>query len=187
MNICIYGASSNEISQCYTKEAFDLGCILASHGHNLVFGGGDGGLMGAVARGVFSKNGKITGIAPAFFSVDGILYPGCTEMILTDTMRSRKQKMEEISDAFAVLPGGIGTLEEFFEIFTLKQLGRHNKPIAVLNKDGYYDEMISMLCKIVSEKFMHRKCMNLFRVFGNASDVIDYLESYIPENLNFYK
>lgn len=187
MNICIYGASSDEIDRTYIDDAFALGSELAKRGHSLVFGGGDKGLMGAAARGVSSAGGKITGVAPAFFDVDGVLYPHCTEMILTDTMRSRKQKMEELSDAFVMLPGGIGTFEEFFEIFTSKQLGRHTKAIAVLNTGGYYNAMTEMLSHTVSERFMKAECMELFRMFDNAADIVVYIERYVSNEAKFYK
>ena len=138
MKICVYGASSNEIANGYLTHGKEMGIAMARHGHDLVFGGGNTGLMGAVARGVHCAGGKVIGVAPRFFNVDGILYPDCNEIIYTDTMRQRKEKMEQLSDAFLITPGGIGTLDEFFEIFTLRQLGRHRKPIALLNTNGYY-------------------------------------------------
>ena len=120
MNICIYGASSELIDAKYMEETEKLSRVLASNGYGLVFGGGAQGLMGAAARGFKAMNGEIIGIAPTFFmNVDGILYDQCTQFIYTETMRERKQLMEEHADAFLVTPGGIGTFEEFFEILTL--------------------------------------------------------------------
>ena len=109
MNICIYGASSNIIDDVYIKDGESLGSIIAKRGHGIVYGGGAEGMIGAVARGVSQENGSIIGIAPSFFKVDGVLYDKCTEFIYTDTMRNRKEKMELLSDAFLVTPGGIGT------------------------------------------------------------------------------
>ena len=109
----------------------------------LVFGGGAQGMMGAAARGVRDGGGSIIGVAPDFFDVDGVLFPDCTEFIYTKTMRERKQILEDSSDAFIITPGGFGTLDEFFEILTLKQLERHNKAIVVLNVAGYYDNISS--------------------------------------------
>lgn len=110
--------------------------------------------MGAAARGMSSVGGRgIIGVAPRFFDEPGILYEGCTEMIFTETMSERKKAMEDMSEAFVTLPGGIGTFEEFFEALTLKQLGRHAKAMAVLNTLGYYDSMESMLQKAVDERF----------------------------------
>ena len=139
MNVCLYGASSNEIDKKYIAATEALGEALAKAGHGLVYGAGGCGLMGAAARGMTRCGGHIVGVAPEFLNVDGILYEHCDELVLTETMRQRKQIMEERSDAFLVTPGGIGTYEEFFEIYTLKQLGRHQKPIILYNIDGFFD------------------------------------------------
>ena len=178
MNICVYGASSNDIRREYIETVETLGREMARRGHALVFGGGAQGLMGAVVRGVTEGGGKSVGVAPTFFQVDGVLYEHCTEFIPTETMRQRKEIMEQRAEAFVMTPGGIGTFEEFFEILTLKQLGRHNKPIAVLNLCGYFDPMIEMLRTTVSEGFMREACLHLFGVFARPEELLDYLESY---------
>lgn len=177
MNICVYGASSAKLKEEYIKAGEELGRLLALRGHTLVFGGGASGLMGAVARGVSEKGGKIIGVAPSFFNVDGILFDHCTEFIYTETMRQRKEKMEQLSDAFIMTPGGIGTFEEFFEILTLKQLSRHNKPIAVLNTEGYFSSLLSQLDKTVSEEFMTELSLSLFSVSDTPSGTLDAIES----------
>ncbi len=178
MNICIYGASSNAIDPFYLTQTESLGQSMARLGHSLVFGGGSTGLMGAAARGMHQYGGRILGVAPHFFNRDGILFDSCTELILTDTMRERKQKMEDLSDAFLVLPGGIGTFEEFFEILTLKQLRRHWKPIAIWNLKGYYDPLLEMLQYTVKQGFMKPACMEMFQVFTDSRPMLDYLENY---------
>ena len=175
MNICIYGASSNKLAQEYYDAAEALGALMAQQGHTLVFGGGKGGIMGAAARGAHAHGGAIIGVAPRFFDEPGILFEYCTEFIYTDTMRERKAIMEERSDAFIVLPGGIGTYEEFFEMLTLKQLGRHGKPMAMLNTRGYYDPMSAMLQNTVDEGFMGESCMGLFGVCDTPAQVLDYV------------
>lgn len=175
MNICIYGASSNKLAQEYFDAAEKLGAMMAQGGHTLIFGGGQSGLMGAVARGAHAHGGDIIGVAPRFFDEPGILYPHCTEFIYTDTMRERKAIMEEKSDAFIVLPGGIGTYEEFFEMLTLKQLGRHGKPMAMLNTRGYYAPMSAMLQHTVDEGFMSAGCMELFGVCDTPDQVLEYI------------
>ena len=114
MNICLYGASSPEIDPVYLDAAYAFGRLLAQHGHTLVYGGGAQGVMGAAARGAYEAGGKITGIAPTFLQVDGILFDHCTEFFLTDTMAERKTAMIARADAFVMAPGGFGTLEEFF-------------------------------------------------------------------------
>ena len=181
MNICIYGASSTLIDNSYIKAGEKLGRVMSEHKHSLVFGGGASGLMGAVARGMTEVGkGKIIGIAPSFMNVDGILYEGCTDFIYSETMRERKQLMDENSDAFVVTPGGIGTFDEFFEILTLKQLGRHNKPIAILNTNGYYDHLKSFLQNCIDEKFMNPACADLIYFADEPEDIISYIENYIP-------
>lgn len=178
MKICVYGASSNAIDKSYLVSGEDLGREMAKRGHGLVFGGGAQGMMGAVARGMSEFGGEILGIAPSFFNVDGVLYEKCTNFLYTETMRQRKQLMEEHADAFVMTPGGIGTFEEFFEILTLKQLGRHNKPIAILNTGGYYDAMAQMLQTAVEQNFMKAACLKLYGIFEEPGELISYLEGY---------
>ena len=176
MKICIYGASSNEIASEYLHAGEVLGTAMARRGHDLVFGGGNTGLMGAVARGVHNGGRKVIGVAPRFFKVDGILYPKCDEIVYTDTMRQRKEKMEELSDAFLITPGGIGTLDEFFEIFTLRQLDRHRKPIAMLDPNGYYQPIVTLLGRMKEEKFLTNDCLKLIRISPNPEEILDFLE-----------
>lgn len=190
MRICIYGASSTLIDPKYIEETEILGEVLAGEGHGLVFGGGTEGLMGAAARGFARKGGEIIGIAPTFFlNVDGILYDQCTEFIYTETMRERKQLMEEKADAFIVTPGGIGTFEEFFEILTLKQLGRHTKPILIYNVMGYFDSMKAMMEDAIEKKFMKDTCRELYAFVDTPEAVIDYLQKYtVPSaETKYYK
>ena len=181
MNICVYGASSNKINPQYIKETEELGEKLAKRGHNMVFGAGTNGLMGAAARGVTKGGGKILGIVPSFFNVDGVLYDKCDETIFTETMRERKQIMEDSSDAFIMVPGGLGTFDEFFEIMTLKQLARHCKPIAIYNTLGYYDNLIKFLEHSSNEGFVRKEYVEMFKIFDNADAILDYLENYKGE------
>ncbi len=184
MQICVYGASSNAIHADYIASVEALGREMARRGHGLVFGGGAQGLMGAAVRGVTEGGGRSLGVAPTFFQVDGVLFDRCTEFIHTETMRERKQIMEDRSDAFVMTPGGIGTFEEFFEILTLKQLGRHNKPIAVLNLGGYYDDLLRMLDTAIEGGFMRPACRELYGVFSEPAALLDYLERYDPQALD---
>lgn len=183
MKFCVYGASSTTIDKSYIDDGEKLGRIMAKRGHSLVFGGGANGLMGAVARGVYSVGQtEIIGIAPSFFNVDGILYENCTEFIYPETMRERKKIMDELSDAFIVTPGGIGTFDEFFEILTLKQLRRHNKPIAILNTNGYYNHLKSFLQNGIDENFLTDECNRLFFISEDADEICDYIEHYNPDD-----
>ena len=184
MKICIYGASSNQIDKDFISAGENLGATIAECGHSVVFGGGAAGLMGAVARGAHKKSGEIIGICPSFFNVDGALFENCTEMIYTETMRERKQLLEDMSDAFIITPGGIGTFDEFFETYTLHQLGILPKPIAILNTDGYYDPLIEMLKSAVEKNFMPQANMDLFFVSSNPKKIIEYFENYCPTAAN---
>ncbi|MCI8524832.1 MAG: TIGR00730 family Rossman fold protein [Oscillospiraceae bacterium] len=179
MNICMYGAASDAVDKAYLDAAYRLGQALARRGHGLVFGGGDTGLMGAAARGVSEGGGYLLGVAPAFFQKPGVLYQHCTEFCYTDTMRARKQLMEDRSDAFIMAPGGIGTFEEFFEILTLKQLGRHEKPIAVLNTRGYYAPLLAMLQSAADQGFLAAENLSLCAVHSEPEALLDWLEAAV--------
>ena len=179
MNICVYGASSNAIDPKYIKAIELLGEKMGKRGHGLVFGGGASGAMGAAARGCLRGGSpSILGIAPSLFKVDGVLFEGCTEFIHTNTMRERKQILEDRSDAYVIAPGGIGTYDEFFEMLTLKQLGRHNKPMVIFNIDGYYDLMLAMLRQTAKEEFMNESTMDLYKVLDDVDEILDYIENY---------
>ena len=180
MKLCLYGASSNLINKKYIEATEKLGEELAKRGHTLVFGGGANGLMGAAARGVTKVGGEIIGISPKFFDVDGVLYDKCTEFIYTETMQERKHLLVTKSDGFIVMPGGPGTFDELFETLSLRQLGIHNKPIAVFNIDGYFDPLGQMLKNAFNGKFMTEEILELCPLFNNETDLLKYLE----ENAN---
>ncbi len=179
MNICVYGASSISIDKSYVEQIELLGEILAKKGHGLVFGGGKNGAMGAAARGAIRGGAKkVLGISPKFFDADGVLFENCSELIYTDTMRQRKKLLEDSSDAFIVAPGGIGTFDEFFEILTLKQLGRHNKPIVVFDVNGYYKPLEKLMQNAVDGNFMKKETMNLYFYTNDIDKVFEYIENY---------
>ncbi len=184
MNICVFGAASDKIDVKYINAVEELGEKLAKRGHNLVFGAGGSGLMGAAARGFQKGGGKIYGVIPEFFEEEGVelIFDACTELIFTETMRERKAKMEELSDAFIIVPGGIGTYEEFFEILTLKQLKRHKKPIAVYNFEGYYNDIDVSMKNAIDKKFIADNCLNLYHFSENIEEIFDYVENdHIPD------
>ncbi len=184
MNICVYGAASKAIDQCYIKDGEALGREMAKRGYGLIFGGGASGMMGAVARGVYDGKGYICGIAPKFFNVDGVLFENCNEMLRPDTMRERKKMLEDNADAFIITPGGIGTFDEFFEILTLKQLGRHNKPIAILNTNGYYNKMAEFMENAIDGRFLTKECKLLYEFVDNVNEALDYIENYNIEQMS---
>ena len=184
MRVCVYGASSDEIDVLYKNEIYKLGKMMAENKLDLVYGGGAQGLMGAVARGVQENGGDVLGVSPEFFKVDGVLFEKCSNIIYTKTMRERKQIMEEEADAFIMTPGGCGTFEEFFEILTLKQLQRHNKAIVIYNVNNYYDVLLEMLDRSVTEKFTRGATKLLYYVTDSPSDAIDYIVNYVPVEIS---
>ena len=176
MRLCLYGASSNLIDKKYIEATEKLGEEMAKRGHTLVFGGGANGLMGAAARGATKAGGEILGISPKFFDVDGVLYDKCTEFIYTETMQERKHLLVTKSDGFIVMPGGPGTFDELFETLSLRQLGIHNKPIAVFNIDGYFDPLGQMLKNAYDGIFMTKEILELCPLFDNETELLKYLE-----------
>lgn len=178
MRICVYGASSNDISPIFIEQGEKLGYEMAKRGIGLTFGGGANGMMGAVARGITQGGGHIIGVAPKFFNVDGVLYEKCDELIRPDTMRQRKQIMEDNADGFIMTPGGIGTFEEFFEILTLKQLAQLNKPIVIMNTDGYYNDMLNMMQTAVEKDFILESVKSLYVVMTDIDEILTYIENY---------
>ncbi len=179
MKICVYGSASPTIDKKYIEITEEMGKTMVQRGHSLVFGGGGNGLMGATARGVKSQGGYILGVIPTFFRNEEIeaVCDFCDKLIEPDTMRERKQIMEENCDAFIVVPGGIGTYEEFFEILTSKQLCRHNKPIAIYNQMGYYNELYATMEQAVKKNFIKPDCLELFKMSENLDELFSYIEA----------
>ncbi len=179
MRICVYGAASPTIDPEYIEKVEQMGKEMAARGHALVFGGGGNGLMGAAARGVRAAGGHIVGVIPKFFEDEQVeaVCDFCDELIKPDTMRQRKQIMEDYADAFIVVPGGIGTFEEFFEILTLKQLCRHNKPIAIYNIKGYYNEINAAMREAIKKNFIRDNCTELYEISEDLSALFRYIET----------
>ena len=176
MNITVYGAASENIHSDYKAAAEKLGREMANRGHTLVFGGGKNGLMGATARGATQGGGNIIGIAPKFFKPDGVLYEKCSEFIYTEDMRSRKALLEGKADGIIMLPGGIGTYDEFFEVFTLQTLGRINKKIAVFNIKGYFDHLHGLLTHTAEEGFMKKQVVDNLFFSESAEEILEFFE-----------
>lgn len=174
MNICLYGSGSRKTGEIYTNEVYKLGAEIAKRGHTLVFGGGNTGMMGACAKGVHDNNGKSIGIAPEWIGNFEPLCEECNEFIYVDSMDERKKKFLENSDAFIISPGGIGTLDEFFEIITLKKLKQHSKPIIVFNINHFYDTMIKMIDEMGEKGFLYKQ-EELFKIFCSIDEIFEYL------------
>lgn len=183
MRVCVYGAASPTIDPKYMELVETMGRELAKRGHSLVFGGGGNGLMGAAARGVKSAGGYILGVIPKFFDEEDVeaICDFCDELLQPDTMRQRKQLMEDNADAFIVVPGGIGTFEEFFEILTLKQLCRHNKPIALYNLMGYYDDINKVLDEAMKKNFIRDNCKELYYTTDDLEELFRYIEEPVEK------
>lgn len=176
MTICVYGAASNQIDPVFITETEKLGEEIARRDHQIIYGGGASGVMGACARGAAREGGTIIGIVPTFMDEFEIINTNCTEIIRTDTMSQRKDIMEDRADAFIIAPGGIGTFDEFFQILTLVELNRKNAPIAIYNIDGYYDDLITFMKKCTEKGFIRKRALTLFHVCSNAKETLDTIE-----------
>ena len=174
MNICLYGSGSRKIDEIYTSQAYELGCEMARRGHTLVFGGGDTGMMGACARGVHDNNGKSLGIAPEWIGDFEPLCKECSEFIYVDTMDERKAEFVKNSDSFIISPGGIGTLDEFFEIITLKKLKQHDKEIIIFNIDHFFDKMLEMIDEMGEKGFLYKQ-EDIFKTANTLEEVFKKL------------
>ena len=175
MNICLYGSGSRKIDEIYTDAAYELGRMMAQKGHTLVFGGGDTGMMGACAKGVHDNNGKSIGIAPEWIKNFEPLCEKCSEFIYVDSMDERKKKFVEYSDAFVISPGGIGTLDEFFEIITLKKLKQVNQPIIIFNIANFYDKMLEMIDDMAQKGFLYKQ-EKIFEIADTVEEIFECLE-----------
>ena len=182
MNICVYGAASPEINEAYVEKVENICTELAKRGHNLVFGAGGSGMMGAAARGFKKGGGKVIGVVPEFFKYQKVeaLYDQCDETIYTETMADRKSVMEEKADAFMIAPGGVGTLDELFQILALKQLGQMSKQILLLNIDGFYDRIQQWMEMSQQQKFLHIGCLDQY-MLSDGND-IDEIAAYLEED-----
>jgi len=180
--ICVYSSSSQSIDEVYFNAARELGSKIAKRGDTFLFGGGLTGLMGTCARAVHKNNGKVVGIIPKALNIKGVVYENCDELVETSSVRERKAKMDELSDSFIALPGGYGTLEELLEIITLKQLKYHNKPIVIINTNGFFDFLIKQFERTINENFAKKECRDLYYVTDNIDKAINYIDNYTPFN-----
>ena len=174
-SVCVYCASSSKISSVYFDATDQLGLLLAKNNINCICGAGNKGLMNSLTDSVIRNGGHVTGIIPQFMVDEGWHHQKLSEIIVTETMHERKSLMAEKSDAVIALPGGCGTLEELLEIITWRQLGLYNKPIVILNVNGYYDDLIRMLEKAISESFMREEHKKMWHVASNALEAVELL------------
>ncbi len=175
--LCVFCGSQSGANPQFRAAAQALGRDLAAHGMDLVFGGGRVGLMGALADAVLAGGGRAIGVIPEFLKDKELAHPGVTEMVIVPDMHTRKRTMFERSDAFCVLPGGVGTLEEMFEMVTWRQLHRHNKPIVVLNTEGYWTHLMDLFEQIIAEGFAHKGHDDLVTVVTKPEEVTSAIEA----------
>ncbi len=175
-SLCVYCGSKPGHDPEYAKLARQVGQWLGSNGHELVYGGGSGGLMGIVADATAEHGGRVFGVIPQALVEKELARTSCDELKVVSTMHERKHTMAERAHAFLALPGGIGTFEEFFEVWTWRQLGYHNKPIGLLNHQGFYDGLISFTEHSLHEGFMGEWQMNLIHIESNPMALLERLQ-----------
>ena len=175
--ICVYCASSTKVNQRYYDAAVELGELIAQKGMRLINGAGTMGLMRACADAVLNSGGEAVGVIPQFMVDRNWHYEDMTELIITKDIHERKRKLAKMADALIALPGGCGTFEELLEAITWKQLGIINKPIVILNTDGYYTPLIEMLEKAVREHFMREEHLRLWTVASTPEETLEQVEN----------
>ena len=186
VNICVFASSSNNLDECFYKDASELGALMGKSGMNIVYGGSRLGMMYACASKVKESGGQIIGVMPKRLYDMGYGNPeDCKEFILTTGMRERKAKMDEISEGVIALAGGFGTLEEISEMIVQKQLGYNRKPIILLNTNGFYDNLIKFFDTLIETKFAKKGTEELYYIAQTPRDAIDYIKSYNNQDLLF--
>jgi cytokinin riboside 5'-monophosphate phosphoribohydrolase len=180
LNIAVYCSSSDRIAPEFFDEARAVGKLIGTHGHTLVYGGADAGLMGAIARSVHDHGGRVYGVIPEAIHARGLAYARCEDLIVTPDMAARKLAMEDRADAFLALPGGFGTVEEIVQALNLKTLQYHTKPIVLINTLGFYDKLLHFFEHIFDEHFAKPQSRELFHVAGDAAEAFRYLDNYSP-------
>jgi len=178
--ITVFCGSSSGTEENYTEQAALLGKTLAKQNIELVYGGANVGLMGAVADGVLNNGGKAIGVLPDFLRSKEIAHKQLTELILVETMHERKTKMNDLCDGVIALPGGFGTMDELFEMLTWAQLGLHKKPIALLNIDGYFDALIVFTQTMVDKGLLKEINQQMLLVSDSIDELLDKMENYVP-------
>lgn len=180
MNICVFASSSNAVAERYFEEARNLGSLIGTAGWNLIYGGGNVGLMHACANAAHESGAKTVGIIPELIHQHRLSNPNDHEHIITPNMRERKYLMRKRADAFVALPGGFGTLEEILEVITLKQLSYHNKAIVFINTGGFYNALFEQFEVSYRETFAKESYRDTYCIASNAGEAIDYIRHYTP-------
>jgi len=180
-SVCVYCGSSNRAPDKYKEAAKELGTTLAENNIRLVYGGGQVGLMGIIANSMLEAGGYVVGFMPQYLSDFEAGHPGITELHIVGDMHERKRKMFESADAFAILPGGFGTLDEIFEILTWRQIGLHNKPIVIIDIDKYWAPLFDTFVKhMIANNFVLSSHLNYYTLVSDVKDVLSTLEVMPP-------
>jgi uncharacterized protein (TIGR00730 family) len=182
--LCVYCGSNFGSEPSYREAAQELARLLAARGIGIVYGGGDVGLMGAVADAAMAAGGAVTGVIPQALMDREVGHRGLTELHVVGSMHERKMKMADLSDAFVALPGGIGTLEEIIEVFTWSQLGLHAKPCALLNTGGYWDPLVGALDRMVEAGFLRPAHRHLLVVASEPEELLGALAAWEPPTVH---
>lgn len=177
-SVCVFCGASSGSNPIYLETARAVGKMLAAQNITLVFGGGKIGMMGAVADAVLAEGGKVIGVIPEFLKTKEVAHLGVTELIVVSSMHERKTIMHQLSDSVMVLPGGYGTLDELFEMLTWGQLGLHQKPIGLLNTEGYFDGLIQFVNHITTERFLRPAHCNMLLHNNNITDLLQLMGNY---------
>lgn len=180
-SICVYCSSSNRVKQEYKDVAVETAKIIAGAGKTLVYGGAKSGLMGIVADAALDAHGKVIGVITEYLQNLEVDHTSLTESYIVQTMHERKTMMAEKSDAFVILPGSLGTLEELAEVATWRQIGLHTKPIIIVNVDNYWDDFLSLIDRMIEEKCMLEGHRDIFQVIDDPKDIIPALNSFNPD------
>ena len=178
--ICLFAASSVGVRDAYAKAAAEFGALVASRGIGLVYGGGGVGLMNVAANAALAAGGEVIGVIPQPLVDMEVAHYGLTELRIVGSMHERKALMSELSDGFAALPGGLGTIEEFFEVLTWAQLGFHTKPCGLLNIDGYYERLLGFLDHAAAERLLRRENREMILVAESAEALLDEFADFRP-------
>ena len=177
-SICVFAGSSPGNDPALLKAASDLGQALVARGYGLVYGGASIGLMGRVADTVLAAGGRVIGVIPDFMMPKEIAHPALTELRITKSMHERKDTMASLAHGFIALPGGFGTLEEFFEVLTWAQLNLHEKPCGLLNVNGYYDSLLRFLDTAVERRLLSAQTRELMLVASDVETLLDRMQAY---------
>jgi len=179
-SIAVFCGSSTGNDTLIMEQAYALGKTFAEKDIALVYGAAKIGIMGKVAQGVIDNNGSVIGVIPNFLKTKEIVHENLTELLVTENMHDRKVIMYEKSDGFIIIPGGFGTMDEFFEITTWGQLGLHTKPIGILNTSGYYDALIEQCKMMVAKDFLKQENLDAVVIDSSISGLLDKMKNYKP-------